>query len=203
LSNIRWIALATVFAAVIFSLAAPQPAAVAANPPRTRIVHVYPWTPRSTLKPGYKIAGVVGGTCWTNSIAVQDAFRCMSGRYIYDPCFVPPRVGERRLACLAVPWGKITWFDLLKPLPRATRDEGRSATSAFPPWAEHLSNGVGCANAEGAVGLIRGRPLFFFCRPGIGWAGAPNRHTRLWAALYAPSDETKHLYVESVRIAWF
>ena len=64
---------------------------------KTKTETVYPWTSAGKLKAGLKVAGTVEGTCWTSSLAVSsnDAYRCMSKSFIYDPCF-PPRPRRSR-----------------------------------------------------------------------------------------------------------
>jgi len=100
---------------------------------------------------------------------------------------------------MVVPWGKVTWLVMKTQIPRSLRHPSHTPQV----WGEELSNGVRCVNAEGAVGKIDGASLFYYCKPGKGWAGAPSRHPEPWATLFAPSSTAKRLHVEKVHIAWF
>ena len=79
--------------------------------------------PGATKVVSYSAAGMKGkavkGSCWTGSIAStrSDAFRCMIGNSIMDPCF---KVSNKVVNCpqsLAMNTGVI--IKLSKPLPEA------------------------------------------------------------------------------------
>lgn len=93
----------------------------------------------------------ITGSCWTASIASQrsDAFRCMSGNEIHDPCFT---LDAHSVACPASATSGIR-IALTKPLPQAN-----------PPgkpnvWMMKLSGGIACNIGTGTV--IPGYP--FYC----------------------------------------
>jgi len=179
---------------------ASQPAASATHRARTVVVTVDPWTKAGGLKAGERVARTVRGTCWTDSIAVasSNAYRCMTTHSeIYDPCFSPPRGRISRLACMAVPWGKVTWLVL-----RAGIRSLRHPSGTPRVWGEELSNGVRCTNAEGAVGRIDGAYLYYYCAPGKGFAGVPIRRGEPWTTRFAPSATAKRLHIENVHMVW-
>lgn len=93
----------------------------------------------------------VEGYCWTSSIASErsDAYRCMVGNEIRDPCFVS---GPSTVLCpqLHDPRTGIR-IALNKPLP-AARGEGRRT-----PWLMHLEGSSICSRATGTV--IPGYPF--------------------------------------------
>lgn len=88
----------------------------------------------------------VAGYCWTDSIAVDraDAFRCMVGDSIYDPCFVS---GSSRVACpsdLVKDQGTV--IKLTKALP--PRSSGQPTDNA---WAFELQSGALCQIGTGTI----------------------------------------------------
>ena len=97
----------------------------------------------------FAATSTVQGNCWTSSIASgrSDAYRCMAGNYIYDPCFV---YGSNSVACPTVGTGieQGTVIDLTQPLPQA----GSEAPGAAPPFALELANGDAC-NIETGAGI--------------------------------------------------
>ena len=97
----------------------------------------------------FAATSTVQGNCWTSSIASarSDAYRCMAGNYIYDPCFV---YGSNSVACPTVGTGieQGTVIDLTQPLPQA----GSDAPGAAPPFALELANGDAC-NIETGAGI--------------------------------------------------
>lgn len=93
------------------------------------------------------------GYCWTNSIASRgsDAYRCMTGNEIHDPCFA---IDARSVACPAYqnPASGVR-VALTEPLPRAGAVSKRNA------WMMRLAGGISCNVGTGTV--ILGYP--FYC----------------------------------------
>lgn len=88
----------------------------------------------------------VSGHCWTSSIASRrsDAFRCMTGNEIYDPCF---KIGAKSVACpdeAALNTGIL--MNLTQPLPPA-----QSPPPSPQAWAMVLESGAHCSRATGTV----------------------------------------------------
>jgi hypothetical protein len=83
-------------------------------PPRMTAVHIYAPFGMSEA-PVLPIARTVTGYCWTSSNATDrtDAWRCMTGNYIYDPCFAASRVAHFVLCNEALQW----YFTLLRLAP--------------------------------------------------------------------------------------
>lgn len=95
----------------------------------------------------------VNGSCWIGSIAVQraDAFRCMSGNTIHDPCFV----SGTEVACPTdLLRNRGTVMHLTAPLPASS---GQAA--ADDAWAFELESGGLCQIGTGTI--IPGYP--FYC----------------------------------------
>jgi len=73
---------------------------------KTGIILFSPWSP-SGVRQGFVVSGKVKGSCWTHSLASDrsDAWRCMAGNDIYDPCFSgSPHEGT--VACAEGPFSK-------------------------------------------------------------------------------------------------
>jgi hypothetical protein len=127
--------------------AASGPASVV---PATRVV---------VFHPGGATGTRIKGNCWTESIALDraDAWRCMAGNAIYDPCFsASPHA--MTVICNADP----------------THPEGVTMrlTSALPthspardirPWSMMLGDGTYCSAVTGATGIYAGQPMTFYC----------------------------------------
>ena len=104
-----------------------------------------------------KVVDTLNGSCWEPSIAVErrDAFRCMSGNRIFDPCFAhgtgevycPEELIENRGAAIK----------LTKPLPQANTSVSDQA------WAMQLQSGEFCKVGTGTV--VPGFP--FYCTDGV------------------------------------
>ena len=83
----------------------------------TSVAIFSPWA-SSGLRHGFMVSGNVKGSCWIHSLASDrpDAWRCMAGDDIYDPCFVSSS-NERTLACAEGPFSKrITLMRVAKAL---------------------------------------------------------------------------------------
>ncbi len=92
-----------------------------------------------------RVIETVNGSCWTGSIAVQrtDAFRCMSGNTIHDPCFIS---GKKSVACpddLLRDRG--TAMNLTASLP------GNAQTGSDNVWAFQLASGALCRMGTGTI----------------------------------------------------
>lgn len=99
------------------------------------------YTPRDM-----KAQKMLDGSCWTSSIASgrNDAFRCMTGNEIYDPCFV---IDPKSVGCptdLVADRGVV--LNLTKPLPAP-----ESPLPAPQAFAMVLQSGATCNRATGTV----------------------------------------------------
>src|SRR5271166_4856225 len=133
-----------------------------------------------------KVASTASGSCWTGSIAANrpDAYRCMTGNEISDPCFVRD---AKSVACPDIPTADSGLIiKLTKPLP------DNRVSGAATPWAMSLAGHVGCRVGTGTV--IDGFPYYctgslvcaeasappqssqFFTECGTGQAGPSGAH---------------------------
>lgn len=101
------------------------------------------------------------GYCWTSSIASQraDAYRCMVGNAIHDPCFT---LSQKSVACPTSADGTSgVAISLTKPLPQDTM---RNTV-----WRMQLVNGTRCDIGTGTV--VPDYP--FYCSGGLVCSAPP------------------------------
>jgi hypothetical protein len=121
-----------------------------AQPVATRVV-----TYRPAIPPGKPESG----HCWTTSVATNrpDAYRCLRGNEIFDPCFAvranlvvcdPNPALDRRGFALA----------LTRPLPAATPLPG-----PVQPWMVQLSDGNVCTPETGTRAMVEHRIIAYGC----------------------------------------
>jgi len=134
--------------------------------------------PGATKVVSYSAAGMKGkavkGSCWTGSIAStrSDAFRCMVGNSIMDPCF---KVSNKIVGCpqsVAMNTGVI--IKLSKPLPKA------NAQSAAKPWTFQLAGGSGITCNAGTGTVIGNYP--YYCQGNL--VCAVPAASKQWPAAY-------------------
>ncbi|MBV8149241.1 MAG: hypothetical protein JO092_09140 [Candidatus Eremiobacteraeota bacterium] len=133
------------------------------------------------------VARNASGWCWTSSIASTrtDAYRCMAGNEIYDPCFT------RGTSSVVCPENLVNnsglALKLTKPLPPP------ASPLAAQPWAMVLAGRKTCNRGTGTID-----PNYpFYCQGIEGACSSPNRSTsgkELFAACSAtPEAKTKKL----------
>lgn len=104
------------------------------------------------------------GSCWTGSIAASyrpDAWRCMDGNGISDPCFSLP--DQKAVVCDANPSeGKAgVKLDLTEPLPKPRVPPARSGQPW--PWLVELNDGTTCNQFTGTMPQIDGQSAHYGC----------------------------------------
>lgn len=148
----------------------------------TKVVIFTPWA-GDQIRPGLHVAERVTGACWTASLAVgqADAWRCMAGNAISDPCFLSSR-DKNVVACVRDPFSRtVTLMQLTKPLP--WRSPGKPGT-AGPPWALRLANGATCGFLTGGTGAYKGERINYGCTPKGYVAGDAARSSKVWTATF-------------------
>lgn len=176
------------FAVLAVAVGMTAAAAPAGTPARTKIVVYTPFTIDGQLTHGIKVVKRISGSCWTGSEGARrsDAWRCMSGNYIYDPCFSGPPTW------VACPSGMgLIRMNLIKPLPRAYADPPLN-TNTSDPSEVALPHGVTCSFAQGATGTVAWLRLNYACSNKAWLLGSPNRRSALWTILYLPSLRATH-----------
>jgi hypothetical protein len=193
-----------VIAGVFLSLGLALAAAVlaAAAGPGTSL-HTYEPFSGHALARGVRVARTTHGSCWTTSIADArtDAFRCMVGNDIYDPCFAPAAAASTDVVCpLDVPGAPVLRIALTKPLPLP----GPSVNPRhYPPWAVQLPGGRWCTLETGAAGIIAGLRVSYNCTGGGVLLGTIARSAGGWTLRYAASGRATSASRVSLRAAWW
>jgi hypothetical protein len=134
----------------------------ATTPPisSTRIIKFIPSGVGMNMKEGH---------CWTNSIAAPrpDAWRCMVGNEIFDPCF--ESVDEQSLVCNPDPAKGEEGFRLKlnKPLPPPEITAEATAMGAKGGWLVELADGTLCRPATGARWLVGEKMVTYYCESNL------------------------------------
>jgi hypothetical protein len=168
-------------ALMTLACAALVPGSALAASPGTKVVHFKAFD-LSGRTPGIHVDRTLRGSCFAGSIGMPrpDAWRCMVGNEILDPCLQAPE-GAAPLICLS--GSQVIRLNLTKALPFAMRnkDEGR-----FFAWRLVLQGGDVCDALTGtAAGVIQGHGLSYACRSG-GVTTEPLRGHAFWTVRYLP-----------------
>jgi hypothetical protein len=155
----------------------------------------------ATGAPAIKVTSVAG-KCFTSSLTSSrsDAWRCIVGNDLYDPCFSSPVAPV--VICPNSDPVRGTEIRLSSGLPTADANHGTPSTKSRP-WSVKLYSGTYCALASGALSVIDGLPGDYFCgaaRSGL-W-GSPRRTTEPWTIFSAPPTAKTLSRRVSIEHAW-
>lgn len=168
-------------------VAGTGPAAVAA-PSAITTTHAFAAFDPSGA-PAAGVAAHRSGSCWTSSITVsaRNAYRCLAGNHILDPCFAGSRSHAQTVYCYSDPWSGAVALSLHGshlPNPGAP-------LKIAQPWAIALAGGIRCVVTSGAAPLLHGVPLRYTCASGpSGTAGLQESGGTLLHAWYQPRAGT-------------
>lgn len=145
------------------------------------------------------------GHCFTGSGATdrRDAWRCLSGNDLFDPCFSSPRAHGVVICPNVNVTGGIE-LHLTRPLPEQFADTG-SPSLRNPPWDIQLANGRHFGFNSGMGTIVDGRRDNYFCgSAGCNLAlwGSPRRATEPWTILIAPFTATSLHHRTTIRHVW-
>ena len=105
------------------------------------------------------------GHCWTSSIAAPraDAWRCMVGNEIFDPCF--ESTDREAVVCMPDPPKGEEGFRLKlnKPLPKPEITSEAAAMGGKGGWLVELSDGTLCRPVTGASWLVDEKMVTYYC----------------------------------------
>jgi hypothetical protein len=123
---------------------------------------------------------VVTGNCdMGESLAVDrtDAWRCIVGNEIYDPCF-SLTAHATSVICDATPAKPVGFtVRLSKPLPTHMPAQGKQA------WMLKLGDGTICGMLTGATGGVAGQRLNYGCTNHNYVLGNPQAQGKIWYAI--------------------
>ena len=167
-------------------------------------IHLYAPFNGDAVASGIRIAKTVRGYCWTISLSDwrSDAYRCLVGNEIHDPCFANGIDPTGFVLCpLYLPTSKVLRIDLTKPLPAG---HAGGDPTVHPPWALQLANGMWCEMLSGATGTIAGMRINYGCTDGHSTLiGNPRRGTPTWTIFAAKSDTASSYQPVAIRAAWW
>jgi hypothetical protein len=191
-------------ATVLGACAAVLGAGAAAGATRTQASVYTPFT--SSGAPTIRVVSRIRGYCWTGSLAVdhRDAWRCMSGNLIYDPCFSSPTAKGVVLCPASGPWSRTAIeITLTRKLPTKYGNRRAPSTSGLP-WALVTASGWRCELNTGATTVVSGRRANYACTGTQDWLwGAPLRKSQPWK-IYAARSSAKRLKRKvAIKAAWF
>jgi serine/threonine protein kinase len=178
------------------------PPATTIPPSAATAVEVYMPYSNEGLAAGFTTAAIVGGSCWTGSLMAQrtDAWRCMVGNYIYDPCF-SDAAGDQ-VACPSLDnLYAVVLINITQPLPEGSANTPTSTA----PWEFQLADGPRCQHFSGAVGPlqpINGTYPKGTCGTEITYFGDINQSLGLWTVLVQSAPGSDTLSPEPISRAW-
>ncbi|MER6569748.1 serine/threonine-protein kinase [Streptomyces sp. NPDC001093] len=158
------------------------PKAAPSTPAATQVLTFTPWTfgePADDID----VVSTVRGSCFGQSLAIvrSDAYRCVVGHEIKDPCFSPPNDLAPAVLCPeAGPIGKVIRVDLTEKLP----DDVGLEDQPFP-FKITLADGQVCDSYEGSGIAIAGKTMTFACPDGDLFGG-PDPAGSTWTINYRP-----------------
>ncbi len=178
-------AMSALYPRLVAFAATHPPQGLPVGPPIIHIVE--PFDAHGHLLTGYNSqAGgpITPATCASGSYLSSraDAYRCMAGVEIFDPCFTPPVANPSLVACVPDPRVRYAEeFSVAVPLPKAYA--GTATAGQGQPWAVDLSTAEQCGFVEGATTSVGDLRANYGCGP-IGTVyGAIDRTGRQWTAL--------------------
>ena len=139
------------------------------------------------LARGISIAVTVTGSCWAQSedSSRPDAYRCMSGDYIFDPCIANEYDLSSANPEVACPYPGITNVTIIKlSAPLLLQP---AAAPANPPisWLVVLPNNNECYFADGTADFVNGMRANYYCPNGRLFGNV--RYGIVWSILYQPN----------------
>jgi hypothetical protein len=195
----------TLLLGCVLSLAGQGAFAQQTAPPlQTRIKLLTPWQPPG-LSIGLAVTQQVNGTCFTRSLASPsrpDAWRCMAGNGLMDPCYQRIMGDEKQLACpVGGPWpANVVLLTLTQPLPQEDRKE--PSRDSVLPWALELVNGQKCTQFTGATAPVAGMRINYGCPGGFTVVGDIDRSQPIWHVFFQ-GEKSIALEQVDVAVAWF
>ncbi len=188
--------------ALLFGLAFISPLAVHATTRATQTIFYTPFSGNHIAK-NLIVDSEVSGSCWEGSMASggrADAWRCMTGNDIHDPCYTSTSKG-REVVCGDPLSQHVTVIKLTSPLPTSLANQG-SGTRDLPSALE-LGDGTRCGMITGASDVVDGMRLNYACIGDMDSVyGDPDRSASPWA-VHVRSKGSAALHRVNVRIAWF
>ena len=118
-----------------------------------------------TYHPQIPKGAPVAGNCWTSSIATSrpDAYRCMNGNAISDPCFATEKPDI--VVCDPDPANGKPGFALRQ---KGALPASPTVAGAPAPWLVQLRDGTTCSPLTGTRPLVHELVVAYSCTPAKG-----------------------------------
>jgi hypothetical protein len=155
--------------------------------------------------PTLPIARTVTGYCWTssNATARTDAWRCMTGNEILDPCFAASRAARFVLCPDGGPWsGEVFRMNLSRELPTLEPTRAEPPPTTEPAWAVELEDGAHCVLLEGTGNIVANLRENYKCTDGVTLYGNANRAAQPWT-IFGRHGSAGQLTPQPVAAMWY
>jgi hypothetical protein len=179
-----------------------------ASPTQTA-VHIYaPYSAEGKLI--IPVSKTSAGSCFTGSIISQrsDAWRCMEGNELQDPCFAAALDSHSVVCPENGPWsGQVILITLAKGLPSSGANILRDNNPSKPPltdpaWAIELVGGQHCVFLAGTSSIVAELRDDYSCTGGLSLFGNESRTTEPWT-IFGRHGSTGQLTPETIKSIWF
>jgi hypothetical protein len=189
-------------AILVVALSAGADSALAATTGSPTQTHVYRAF-KANGAPAIHVMKTVSGSCFSGSLVRDrdDAWRCMSKNFIYDPCFSSPKA-KGIVLCPAAAWKRSgVEIKLMKPLPKKFADKRKPSTRGLP-WAIETTSGMKCSFEAGATFVFHHLRANYQCSSNVWLFSRPDRSHEPWT-IHAGPTHPKKLHTVAVKVAWF
>jgi len=141
-----------------------------------------PFAPDGKVNSVLHVSQTVSGTCFAGSVADAraDAWRCMSGNTILDPCFQNPLGSAKELGCIRDPTKPaLILLHLKGQLPLDAANTGKGIPGN---WVLQLDDGHVCSMITGTSGSIFNKRINYQCNGNLVVVGNLDRSHPVWIA---------------------
>jgi hypothetical protein len=167
----------------------------------TRQVQVSPVSADGSPVRGFRTTHTVAGaSCEPGSEAIGQAYRCVAGNSLYDPCWAT-RSAAPTVLCLPFPWS-VTGIrlEVSAPLGAIPAESGTNE-----PWGVELAAGQRCVLLQGAHSVFAGRVIDYYCNAQLSLLRGLTRTAPVWRAASVTGAAGNQALgpSEQIKIAWF
>lgn len=158
---------------------------------------------KPTGSPAISVTKTIRGHCFAGSIADDrnDAWRCLSGNLLYDPCFSSSKAGGIVL-CPVAAW-KQSGIEIKLTKSLSGGNTKKPSTHGLP-WAIETTTGLKCAFVTSMQPGIGHHFGSYACAKGSEYLwDKPNRKTEPWTMYVAPATAKSLSKKAKIKIAWF
>ncbi len=158
---------------------------------------------KSDGSPAIGVTKTVKGHCFTGSIADDrsDAWRCLSGNILYDPCFSSSKA-KGIVLCPAAAW-KSSGIEI-KLTQSLSGGNTKKPSTKGTAWAIETTSGLKCAFVTSMQPGFGHHFGSYACGKSAEYLwDKPNRKTEPWTIYEAPATAKSLTNRAKIKIAWF